>query len=191
MPWAITNAAMIWDGVRIDPVQLERLGQACRRHDVTLTERLAELGVGNVNSHPDMLEYFRTIGLLEAFREGHSYTFDDDHLKAVEDRHDAIPLIRALRKIKRLRSDKLLTGELMGSDGRLHPDHRQLGAESGRNAMRNPNIGGIGKALRPLVVPEDATGLAAGDGAIRPLIRARERPSSGVSARSTSARSRS
>ena len=164
MPWAITNAAMIWAGVHIEPVQLERLGQACRQHDVTLTERLAELGVGNVNSHPDMFEYFRTLGLLEAFREGHSYKFDDDHLKAVEGRHDAIPLIRALRKIKRLRSDKLLTGELMGSDGRLHPDHRQLGAESGRNAMRNPNIGGIGKALRPLVVPEDATGLAAGDG---------------------------
>jgi DNA polymerase-1 len=164
MPWAITNAAMIWDGVRIGPAQLERLEQACRRHDVTLTEQLAELGVGNVNSHPDMFEYFRTIGLLEAFREGRSYTFDDDHLKAVEDRHDAIPLIRALRKIKRLRSDKLLTGELMGSDGRLHPDHRQLGAESGRNTMRNPNIGGIGKAMRPLVVPEDATGLAADGG---------------------------
>jgi DNA polymerase-1 len=27
--------------------------------------------------------------------------------------------------------------------------------------MRNPNIGGIGKALRPMVVPEDSTGLAA------------------------------
>jgi DNA polymerase-1 len=164
MPWAITNAAMIWTGVRIDPVQLERLGQACRRHDANLTEQLIELGVGNVNSHPDMFEFFRTIGLLEPFREGRSDKFDDDHLKAVEDRHDAIPLIRTLRKIKRLRSDKLLTGELMGSDGRLHPDHRQLGAESGRNAMRNPNIGGIGKALRPLVVPEDAIRLAADGG---------------------------
>jgi DNA polymerase-1 len=164
MPWAITNAAMIWAGVRIEPMQLERLAQACRRHDVTLTEQLAELGVGNVNSHPDMFEYFRTIGLLEAFRDGRSYTFDDDHLKAVEGRHDAIPLIRLHRKIKRLRSDKLLTGELMGSDGRLHPDHRQLGAESGRNTMRNPNIGGIGKALRPLVVPEDSTGLVADGG---------------------------
>ena len=164
MPWAITNAAMIWAGVNFDAVQLKRLGHACRQHDVTLTERLAELGVGNVNSYPDMLEYFRTLGLLEAFREGRSYTFDDDHLKAVEGRHDAIPLIRALRKIKRLQSDKSLTGELVGSDGRLHPDHRQLGAESGRNAMRNPNIGGIGKALRPLVVPQGATGLAADGG---------------------------
>ena len=152
------------------------------------------MGLANVNSHPDMQEFLRTIGLLEAFREGDSYTFDDDHLKAVEGRHDAIPLIRALRKIKRLRSDKLLTGELVGADGRLHPDHRQLGAESGRNTMRNPNIGGIGKALRPLVVPEhaaDATVLLDPDHPAAFVRSRRADPSSGGSARSTSARSRS
>jgi DNA polymerase I-like protein with 3'-5' exonuclease and polymerase domains len=29
-----------------------------------------------------------------------------------------------------------------------------MGAESGRNSMRWPNVGGVGRALRPLVVPE-------------------------------------
>ena len=43
--------------------------------------------------------FFRSIGLLDAFREGGSHSFDDDHLEAVEERHAAVPLIRALRKI--------------------------------------------------------------------------------------------
>jgi DNA polymerase-1 len=64
-------------------------------------------------------------------------------------------LIRELRKASRLLADKAFSGELVGADGRLHPDHRQLGAESGRNTMRWPNIGGIGRALRPEVVAEE------------------------------------
>jgi DNA polymerase-1 len=52
-----------------------------------------------------------------------------------------------------------MTGELIGTDGRLHPEHRQLGSESGRNAMRWPNVGGLGRALRPLVVPEPGSAL--------------------------------
>src|SRR5262249_51378851 len=98
--------------------------------------------------------FFRGLGLLDLFRDGGGYSFDDDHLEAAEDRHPAIPLIRALRKIGRLQADKVLTGELVGADGRLHPEHRQLRAESSRNTMRWPNIGGIGRALRPLVVPD-------------------------------------
>jgi DNA polymerase-1 len=52
-----------------------------------------------------------------------------------------------------------LTGELVGRDGRLHPEHVPLGAATGRNTMRSPNVGGIGRALRPLVVPADGYGI--------------------------------
>ena len=122
------------------------------------------MGLGNVNSHPQLKEFFRSIGLLDAFRDGNNYTFDDDHLEAVEDHHAAVPLIRTLRKTRRLLDDRfLLTGALVGADGRLHPDHKQLGAESGRNTMSNPNVGGIGKALRPLVVPSDPATHAVGE----------------------------
>jgi DNA polymerase-1 len=155
MGWSVTNARIVWDGVRVDPDLCEQVRAACAAHEDGLAARLAELGVGNPGSHPDLEAFFRSVGLLDAFREGGSYSFDDEHLEAVEGRHAAIPLIRAVRKIRRLRSDKLLTGELVGADGRLHPDHRALGAESGRNTMRDPNVGGVGKALRPLVVPQD------------------------------------
>jgi DNA polymerase-1 len=153
-PWSITNSRMIWDGVRVDSELCGRLREACRRHVGELSGRLAAMGVGNPGSHRDLKAFFRSVGLLDAFRDGDSHSFDDDHLGAVEDRHHTIPLIRAYRKARRLESDKLLSGELVGADGRLHPDHRQLGAESGRNTMSNPNVGGVGRALRPLVVPE-------------------------------------
>jgi DNA polymerase-1 len=154
MPWSVTNARMIWDGVRVDPDACQALRQACQRHTDKMASELAELGIGNVSSHPQLLDFFRRIGLLDAFRVGKKYTIDDDHLEAVEDRHPAIATIRDLRKLRRLVNDQVLTGELVGSDGRLHPLQRQLGAESGRNTMSAPNIGGIGRALRPLVVPE-------------------------------------
>jgi DNA polymerase I len=163
MDWTVTNARIIWDGVRADPALCEQLRQACERHIGGLSAQLTEQGLGNVNSHTQLKEFFRTIGLLDAFRAGAKYTFDDDHLEAVEDHHVAVPLIRTLRKIQRLINDQLLTGALVGADGRLHPDHKQLGAASGRNTMSNPNIGGIGKPLRPLVVPDDPATHAIGE----------------------------
>jgi DNA polymerase I len=155
MPWTVTNARMIWDGVHINPQKCQKLLGACARHQETIGAELLTMGLENVNSHPQMFEFFRGLGLLDCFRVGDGYSFDEDHLEAVEERHPAIAKIRWLRKIRRLQSDKAFTGELLGADGRLHPDHRQLGAESGRNSMRHPNIGGIGRALRPLVEPED------------------------------------
>jgi DNA polymerase-1 len=154
MPWAITNARMVWDGVRVAPEELQALREACDRNAARLSKELRILGLSNVRSPIQMKRFMDHLGLLEYFRQGRGYSFDDKHLEAVQGRHDAVAKIRELRKMLRLRSDKILTGELIGDDGRLHPDHRQLGAHSSRNAMRWPNIGGIGQALRPLVVPE-------------------------------------
>jgi DNA polymerase I len=161
MPWAVTNARTIWNGVRVSPELSQQLRNACLRHQETLGSQLRSMGIENANSHPQLHTFFEQAGLLDLFTKGDGHSFDDDHLEPVEDRHPSIPLIRALRKAKRLLTDKAFTGELVGADGRLHPEHRQLGAESGRNTMRNPNIGGIGRSLRPVVVPDD--GFAIGE----------------------------
>jgi len=154
MPWAVTNAQIVWDGVRVDPALLKKLSKACEKHIAPKQAELAEMGLENVRSPKQVKEFFQSLGLHECFRQGKGYSFDDKKLKTFKDLHPAVPKIRNLRKIIRLTGDKLLTGELIGADGRLHPDHRQLGSETGRNAMRWPNVGGIGRALRPLVVPE-------------------------------------
>jgi DNA polymerase-1 len=161
MPWSVTNARMVWDGVRMSTERCRELLDAGRRHAQRLSEESRRMGVANVNSHPQLVAFFRGAGLLDAFRVRDGYSFDDDHLEPAEGRHPAVRMIRTLRRIMRMLADKAFTGELVGADGRLHPDHRQLGAESGRNAMRGPKVGGIGRALRPLVVPDD--GFAIGE----------------------------
>lgn len=155
MPWTITNARIAWDGVRVCPQRCTQILDACRKHQVRLTDDLREKGLDNVNSHPQLRKFFDLAGLRDAFRVRGKYSFSDQQLEAAEDRHPAIPLIRHARKVARLLSDKSFTGELVGADGRLHPEHRQFGAESGRNSMRYPNIGGIGKALRPVVIADE------------------------------------
>ena len=159
MPWVVTNSRCIWDGVRIDPGKCGQLRMPCRRHQVGLAGELKDMGLNNANSHDQIEAFFARCGLLELFRVQKKYSFNDKALEAAEDRHPAIPLIRASRKVARLLNDKTFTGELIGADGRLHPSHRQLGAESGRNSMQDPNLGGLGRALRPIIVPAPGFGI--------------------------------
>jgi DNA polymerase-1 len=161
MPWAVTNSQIVWNGVFVDPAQLVKLNKACAKHIGPKQAELADMGLENIRSPKQVKDFFQSRGLLDYFRRGKGHSFDDKNLKAAKDLHPAVKKIRTLRKIVRLSGDKLLTGELIGADGRLHPDHRQLGSETGRNAMRWPNVGGLGRALRPLVVPE--AGFAIGE----------------------------
>jgi DNA polymerase-1 len=163
MPWALTNARMAWHGVRVDADRCQQVREACARHLAGLGPQLAAHGVLNVRSFPQLRAFFGRVGLLELFRRDGKLSFDKEALADFEHRHPAIPLIRAAKKVLQLQSDKLLTGELVGADGRVHPDHRQLGTDTGRQSCRWPNILGLGKVFRPLVVPGPGRGLGEAD----------------------------
>jgi len=60
--------------------------------------------------------------------------------------------LRRHRRYSRMLADPLFEGALVGSDGRLHPEHRHLGAGTGRASCSAPNITGITKTFRPVVV---------------------------------------
>ena len=113
----------------------------------------------NVRSHPQLSRFFERLGLLDLFKRDGKVSFDKDLLKDFSDRHPAIPLIRAARCVHDLRKDQILTGELIGSDGRIHPDHRQLGTHTGRQTCRWPNLLGLGRVFRSLVVPDPGRGM--------------------------------
>jgi DNA polymerase-1 len=163
MPWALTNARMAWRGVRVDPEKCRQVRGACVGHLDALGPWLREHGIGNVRSHPQLRAFFQRVGLLELFWRDGRLSFDREALADFNDRHPAIPLIRAAKKVLQLQGDKLLTGELVGADGRVHPDHRQLGTDTGRQSCRWPNILGLGKVFRPLVVPEPGRGIGEAD----------------------------
>jgi DNA polymerase-1 len=163
MPWALTNARMAWHGVRVDAGRCRQVQQACEWHLAELGPGLAGYGIANVRSHPQLKSFFQRAGLLELFRRDGKLSFDKEALADFADRHPAITLIRAAKKVLQLQGDKLLTGELVGADGRVHPDHRQLGTDTGRQSCRWPNILGLGKVFRPLVVPESGRGIGEAD----------------------------
>jgi DNA polymerase-1 len=124
-----------------------------------LQATLAEEGVANVRSQHELEAFFRRIGLLDLFKRGGVYSFDKKQLEAFQHRHPAIPLIRAARRIVDLQEEGILNEAFEGADGRVHPEYCQLGTATGRQTSRWPNVLGLGRIFRPLVVPEPGHGI--------------------------------
>ncbi len=80
-------------------------------------------------------------------------------MKEKQSIHPAIPLIRAVRRSSDLLSDKLLSPDFISADGRIRPEHKQLGTDTGRQTSRWPNLLGLDRILRPLVVPAEGCGI--------------------------------
>ncbi len=163
MPWAVTNARMAWRGVRVDREKCRRAAVACDAHLARLRPELARHGITDVRSPAQLQSLFGRLGLLDCFRRGGKLSFDKERLRALEGRHEAVPLIRAARRALDLQEERILTDELVGADGRVHPDHRQLGTHSGRQTSRWPNVLGLGRVFRPLVVPGPGRGIGEAD----------------------------
>jgi DNA polymerase-1 len=159
MPWVRTNARITWNGVRIDQDLQARVADACSNHLPDLQRQLEGSGITNLLSHRELVAFFRRAGLLDLFRRNGIYCFDKDQLQRFRDRHPAIPVIRAARRVLALKEEPLFANALVGSDGRVHPDHRQLGTHTGRQTCRAPNLLGLDRVLRPLVVPGPGRGI--------------------------------
>ena len=78
-------------------------------------------------------------------------TTSDEALAQIEPLDPMVTHLRRYRSYVRLWADALFRGGVIGSDGRLHPEHRHLGAETGRSSCSAPNIAGITKTFRPIV----------------------------------------
>ena len=121
------------------------------------------MGLENPNSHPQLKQFFGKLGLLRHFRRGDKYHFDEEQLKGLKGLHSAIALVRKARKLQRLQNDQLFLQELTGRDGRLHPEYRQLGTHTGRLTSSKPNIMGLQRDLRPVVIPDPGNGIGEAD----------------------------
>ncbi len=80
-------------------------------------------------------------------------------LRWLKKRHPAGELIYGCNRLLNIRDETLLRPNIVGADGRVHPDYRQLGTHTGRQTSRRPNIQGLDSVLRPLVVPEPGRGI--------------------------------
>ncbi len=163
MPWVVTNASMEWIGVRVDYGKAEAIIRKIEPALDELSSLLAGYGIDNPRSSNDIERFFRRVGLLDRFGRGGYFSFDKEKLEAKRRLHPAIPIILRTRKLLDIVSNRILAPEISGSDGRVHPIHGQLGADTGRQTCRHPNVAGLNRFLKPVIIPAEGYGIGEAD----------------------------
>ena len=151
-PYAEANARMEWDGVPVSRERLSQLRQGLARAVSLHRRTLIEAGLRNPGSSRQALQFLQQRGHGDRLMRNGRATTKDEVLQQIEPLDPIVMHLRRHRRYARLLTDPLLAGMLIGSDGRIHPDHRHLGAGTGRNSCSSPNIVGITKTFRPIVV---------------------------------------
>ncbi len=141
-PFALANARMEFRGVHVDHERYATLREACERACAYYADELQAHGVDPPGSDDAFQRRMEHLGHGDCFP-----SLDDGALEAAEGVH---PAVRAFRLHRRYRQLARQAWEI-GPDGRVHPEHVQLGAATGRNSCRRPNLTGIGRVLRPVV----------------------------------------
>ena len=159
MPWVQTNARFEWHGVKTDVERCRRVETACTEHVAKLEPILEKYGIANFRSHNQVGEFFNRHGLLPLFKRDGKYSFERKQLELHMDCHEIMPYLYAARQVDDVKKSGVFNYELVGVDGRTHSVHRQLGTHTGRQTTRWPNVLGIPRALRPLIVPEEGFGI--------------------------------
>jgi DNA polymerase-1 len=170
MPWVEVNARIEWNGVRIDPKRAVQVASACDRHletvDEVIRDQLQRAGIPTPKkghraflARTALIAYLSKKGLIGFFTEGGDIKLDKDHLKESIGRDELIDLVYVAKRIESLTHDCILDPGAAGTDGRVHPQQQQIGADTGRQTTTLPNILGLPGVLRPLIAASDGCGI--------------------------------
>ncbi len=164
MPTVVTLSRQTWRGVRFDSAMLQKLAQEVPgKQSQLVSNALQRYGIDNVGSHQQLGVFFRRLGIIDRFQRGGVLTFDKEQLEQCLHVHESVEVIHSIRRIRELDKQAHIVNSLIDHDGRVHPDYKLLGAHSGRITSRWPNVCGLGKVFRPLIVPEQGRGLGEAD----------------------------
>lgn len=150
-PFAEANARMEFDGVPVDHAKLSLLAQALDEAVSKEVEILNSFGLDNPASAPQVIAFLKARGWGDKITSNGTMSSADKVLEGLVALDPAIPHIRAFRRYKSLSGGQFISGELLGADGRFHPRHRHLGAETGRNTISAPNLVGLSRNFRPII----------------------------------------
>ena len=160
-------------GVRVDTVELARLGRELADEARSLERQVHELAGGPflVNSVQQLREVlYGKLGLTPGKKTKTGYSTDNQTLEKLRDEHPIIPAILRYREVEKLRStytDALLAE--VGPDGRIHATFNQTVARTGRLSSDAPNLHNIpirteeGRQLRRVFVPAEGMRLLVAD----------------------------
>jgi DNA polymerase-1 len=160
-------------GVRVDTVELARLGRVLADEARDLERQVHELAGGPflVNSVPQLRQVlYDKLGLVPVKRTKTGPSTDNQALEKLRDEHPIVPVILRYREVEKLRStytDALLAE--VGPDGRIHATFNQTVARTGRLSSDAPNLHNIpirteeGRQLRRVFVPADGMRMLVAD----------------------------
>jgi DNA polymerase-1 len=160
-------------GVRVDTVELARLGRVLADEARDLERQVQELAGTQflVNSVQQLREVlYSKLGLTPGKKTKTGYSTDSQTLEKLRDEHPIIPFILRYREIEKLRStytDALLAE--VGPDGRIHATFNQTVARTGRLSSDAPNLHNIpirteeGRQFRKVFVPAEGMRLLVAD----------------------------
>ena len=169
LPALPTLVDMEASGISVDTKKLEKIraatDTALQHYSSKLQRIAARAGMldFNLDSHPQRLALLRNLGVADHFRKRNGkYSFNKQALKQFRGVHPVVDLLFRYAWLRRIPGDKLFTGELIRSDGRIHARIKPLGAATGRPSFAAPNLGGVDRRFRPAFVP-DTVGDAIGE----------------------------
>jgi DNA polymerase-1 len=150
-PLVAAVARMECNGVPVNPERLQAYRRLCGQIAEEMGRRLRTLGIMPGSAGSFLRRMYRD-GVLEHFVRKSRYSTTKQVLAEAEQKgvHPAVRSFRLHRYFGRLATDKLLSGELLGADGRQRCDLDQLRSVSGRIASAAPNLIGLDKKLRPV-----------------------------------------
>lgn len=169
LPAALTLAEIERAGVTVDRAKIRVAREAAERAVTAYERELRAYGfreevtatggtrvmVGSVVERRRVFDELRLLHMFVSGRTASGYSFGKERLKEHQAVHRAIRLLYLHAKYSGILRDRLFAEEFIGTDGRVHPWINPLGADSGRPSFKKPNLVGLGKILRPIVVPDD------------------------------------
>jgi len=135
------------NGVTIDHIMLRRIRQ---KAESAYQKILYALDINNVSGPEikDLNEWVRGYGFDGFFPAGRDEISMKD-LSLLEDQHQVFKIFERLDKLKRVNSFLNSIGE----QRIIRPFYKAMGTVTGRCTSTNPNIMGIPKIFRPVVIP--------------------------------------
>lgn len=150
IPFAMNLYRLARYGITLDLARVERINRGIYRARQKLEYAL---DVNNVSGTKikDLNDWISGYGFNEFFPAGRE-EISMKELSLLEDQHQVFQIFLRLVKLKRI--ENLL--QSMASQQKIKPFYSTMGAVTGRCTSKNPNIMGVPKIFRPVVIPSKA-----------------------------------
>jgi len=147
LPFSFCLFELTQNGITLDYTKIEMIKNELRTARQKLDRALEINNVGG-NELSDLNEWVEGYGFWEYLPIGRNEISIKD-LSLLEDQHQVFKIYLRYEKLKRIES----LAKKLSDYETVRPEYNVLGAVTGRCTSKNPNIMGIPKIFRPIIIP--------------------------------------